>query len=157
MFKGAFEFGRKGKGRKEKYKIKTGNIFALHSRTKKPLIMTTQQIANQLADYCRQGKWAAAQEALYATDAISIEPYPTPAFEKETKGLTAIIEKGKKFDSMTEKIHEIRVSDPLVADNSFAFVMGMDITMKGQGRMNMNELCVYSVKDGKITAEEFFI
>lgn len=119
--------------------------------------MTTQQIANQLADYCRQGKWAAAQEALYANDAISIEPYPTPAFEKETKGLTAIIEKGKKFDSMVEKVHEIRVSDPLVADNSFAFVMGMDITMKEQGRMNMNELCVYSVKDGKIIAEEFFV
>jgi hypothetical protein len=29
--------------------------------------------------------------------------------------------------------------------------------MKGQGRMNMGELCVYRVKDGKIVSEEFFL
>ena len=30
--------------------------------------------------------------------------------------------------------------------------MSMDVTMKGQGRMQMTELCVYLVKDGKIAA-----
>jgi hypothetical protein len=32
----------------------------------------------------------------------------------------------------------------------------MDVTMKGQGRMQMTELCVYVVKDGKIVSEQFY-
>jgi hypothetical protein len=35
--------------------------------------------------------------------------------------------------------------------------MQLDMTMKGQGRTNMAELCVYQVKDGKIVAEQFFM
>jgi hypothetical protein len=46
---------------------------------------------------------------------------------------------------------------PLVAGNSIAFTLTMDITMKGQGRMKSPELCVYQVKDGKIISEEFFV
>jgi ketosteroid isomerase-like protein len=34
--------------------------------------------------------------------------------------------------------------------------MGMDVTMKGFGRMNMDEVCVFEVKDGKIVSEQFF-
>jgi hypothetical protein len=33
--------------------------------------------------------------------------------------------------------------------------MRLDVTMKGQGRMDMKEVCVYDVKDGKIIREEF--
>src|SRR5687768_11923370 len=119
--------------------------------------METKEIAKKLAAYCSKADWSAAQKELYAENAISIEPYSTPEFEKETKGLKAIIEKGKKFDSMVEKIHGIEVSEPLIAGNSIAFTLGMDITMKGQGRMNSPELCVYQVKDGKIISEEFFV
>jgi predicted ester cyclase len=54
-------------------------------------------------------------------------------------------------------MHSLKVSDPLVATNAFACTMTMDVTMKGQGRMNMSELCVYNVKDGKIVAEQFHI
>jgi predicted ester cyclase len=88
---------------------------------------------------------------------VSIEPYATPAFEKETKGLSAILEKGNKFEAMVEQMHSVTVSDPLVATNSFACTMQMDVTMKGEGRMNMTELCVYEVKDGKIISEQFHI
>lgn len=118
--------------------------------------MKVSQIARRLVDYCRKGDWKGAQEELYSNDAVSIEPYATPAFEKETRGLDAIIEKGKKFDTMIEKVHKITVSEPLVAENSFAFVLGLDITMKERGRMNSPELCVYQVKDGKIVSEQFF-
>ena len=118
--------------------------------------MKTTDIARRLVDYCRKANWKRAQEELYSKDAVSIEPYATPAFEKETRGLDAIIAKGKKFDSLVEKVHKITVSEPLVAENSFAFVLGLDITMKERGRMNSPELCVYQVKDGKIVSEEFF-
>jgi hypothetical protein len=117
--------------------------------------MTTNEIAERLVMYCRKSDYETAQKELYANDAVSIEPYETPAFSKETKGLPAIIEKGKKFESMVEQMHSLSVSDPLVAGSSFACTMQMDVTMKGQGRMNMTELCVYDVKDGKIVSEQF--
>lgn len=119
--------------------------------------MTTQEIAKRLADYCQKGQWEAAQRELYAEDAISIEPYATEAFAKETKGLEAIRQKGSKFNSMVQEMHSIAVSEPLVAVNTFAFILHMDVTMKGKGRMAMPELCVYQVKDGKIISEQFYI
>jgi hypothetical protein len=123
----------------------------------KEMTMTTQQIATRLAELCRSGQFETAQKELYAEDAVSIEPYETPDFAKETKGLDAIIEKGQKWESMVEAMHGGNVSDPLIAENSFAFVMDMDITMKQQGRIKMSELCVYQVKDGKIVSEQFFM
>ena len=119
--------------------------------------MKTEEIAKRLVAHCREQKWEAAQKELFADDAVSIEPYATPAFEKETKGLPKIIEKGHKFDAMIETMHSLKVSDPVVATNAFACTMQMDVTMKGQGRMNMSELCVYKVKDGKVISEEFFV
>jgi limonene-1,2-epoxide hydrolase len=117
--------------------------------------MTTEEIAKRLVTCCREAKWEAAQRELYADNAISIEPAATPAFEKETRGLPAIIEKGKKFDAMVETMYSLSVSDPIVADNSFACTMRLDMTIKGQGRMDVTELCVYDVKDGKIVSEQF--
>jgi hypothetical protein len=119
--------------------------------------MSTQKIAERLVILCRQGKYEETQRELFAADAVSIEPYATPEFEKETKGLPAIFEKGKKFESMVETMHALNVSDPVVAGSSFACTMRMDVTMKGKGRMDMTELCVYTVKDGKISSEEFFV
>jgi ketosteroid isomerase-like protein len=120
--------------------------------------MTTRAIAARLAELCRKGDFETAQKELFAKDAVSIEPYATDDFEKETKGLDAIIEKGEKFQSMVEAMHGgVDISDPVFAENSFALSMTMDITMKQKGRMKMSELCVYEIKDGKITSEQFFI
>jgi ketosteroid isomerase-like protein len=119
--------------------------------------MTAVEIANRLVEFCEKGDFEGAQKELFSDDAVSIEPYGTPEFEKETKGLDAIIEKGKKWSSMVEAYHEMKVSEPLVADSSFALTMTMGVTMKGKGRMDMTELCIYHVKDGKIVSEQFFM
>jgi hypothetical protein len=117
--------------------------------------MTTTEIAWRLVTLCRQGAFETAQKELFAEDAVSIEPIASPGFEKETKGLSAIIEKGHRFGQMLETTHVIDVSDPLVAGDSFACQMRLDATMKGEGCMNMKEICVYGVKDGKIVSEQF--
>ncbi len=119
--------------------------------------MNTNEIAKRLAELCAKGDFETAQKELYANDAVSIEPYATPAFEKEIKGLDNILEKGHKFESMVEKMNSLSVSEPICADNSFAFTMSMDAVMKEMGPMNMTELCVYEVKDGKIISEQFFM
>jgi hypothetical protein len=117
--------------------------------------MNTKEIAERLVVLCRKGEWETAQKELFAANAVSIEPYETPEFPAETKGIDAIYEKGRKFGSMVEEMHSLSISDPLVAPSSFACTMSMDITMRGQGRMQMAELCVYEVKDGKIVSEQF--
>jgi hypothetical protein len=58
---------------------------------------------------------------------------------------------------MVQEMHSLTVSDPLVASNSFACTMRMDVTMKEGGQMDMTELCVYNVKDDKVVSEEFFM
>src|ERR1044072_5163275 len=105
--------------------------------------MTTQEIANRLTQPCQKGDFETAQKELFAKDAVSIEPHGTPAFDKETKGLDAIKEKGEKWNNMVEKVHKMEVSAPLVASNSFAVTMHMHVTMKEHGDSEMTELCVY--------------
>jgi hypothetical protein len=117
--------------------------------------MTTNEIAERLVALCRQGQFENAHSELFATDATSIEPYGTPTFARETKGLNAILEKGHRFTAMIEQVHSVVVSDPLVAGSSFACAMQLDLTIKGHGRINMHELCIYVVKDGKIISEQF--
>ena len=119
--------------------------------------MTVQQIAHRLAELCNQGDFEKAQKELFADDAVSIETQPLPGFEKETKGLSAIIEKGKNFGSMVEEFHGCGVSDPLVAGNAIALSLNMDVTMKDRERSTTSELCLYEVKDGKIISEQFFM
>jgi len=119
--------------------------------------MSTSEIATRLIGLCRQGKWEEAQRELFSGDAVSIEPHSGPNFEKETRGLDAIIAKGHKFDDMVEKMHRIEVSEPLIAVNAIAFKLIMEITMKGQPKATWEELCVYQTKDGKIISEQFFL
>lgn len=119
--------------------------------------MTAQQIAMRLVDLCRQGQFEKAQHELFANDATSTEPMASPEFEKVTRGLPAIIEKGKKFGSMVKEMHGLNVSDPLVTDNTIAIHMNMDVTMQGRDRENWGEICLYHLKDGKIASEEFYM
>ena len=119
--------------------------------------MTTAEIAKRLTELCRQAKWEQAQKELFANDAVSIEPFATPAFEKETKGLNAIFEKGRRFDNMTKELHKVEITEPVVTANAIVFKLKMDITMKERPRETWEEICVYQVKDGKIVSEQFFM
>jgi ketosteroid isomerase-like protein len=119
--------------------------------------MTTKEIAKSLKKLCDKGDFEGAHRELYAKDAVSIEPEAGGGFEKETHGLDAIIEKGKKWNSMVSEVHGIEISEPMVAGNTFAITMRLDTTMKDKKRMDMSELCVYHVKDGKIISEQFFM
>jgi hypothetical protein len=120
-----------------------------------PKSMTTKEIAEKLVTFCRQGKFEEAQVELYSKDAISIEPKDTPMAPKETRGLAAIIEKGRKFSSAIETTHSMEVSEPLLSESSFACTMRLDATMKGHGRTTISELCLYVVAEGKIVSEQF--
>ena len=119
--------------------------------------MSTEQIAKRLVEFCRKGEYEQAQKELYADDAVSVEPDGLPQGALGTvKGLAAILEKGRDFQARLEAVHGGHVSEPVIAGNWFALEMTLDVTMKGRGRMEMKEICVYHVGDGKISREQFF-
>ncbi len=116
--------------------------------------MTTQEVANKLVSYLRQGRIVEAQEELYADDIVCIEPEGNMA-PHNTKGKRAVAEKGKQFAAMIEERHGGSCSDPVVGGRYFSIAMSLDATMKGMGRQLLDEVCVYEVKDGKIVHEQF--
>jgi len=117
--------------------------------------MTTQEVADRFNELAQTGQWDVIQNELFADNAVSIEPANSPGM-KTVEGMEAIREKGKKFGEMVEEMHGGYTNAPTVAGNHFALGMGMDVTMKGMGRMKMDEIAVYEVKDGKIVKEQFF-
>lgn len=117
--------------------------------------MTTQEVANKLVAYMRLGQFAEAQQDLYADDIISVEPEGAMA-PVLTKGKVAVAEKGQQFASMIEERHGGAWSEPVTGGRFISMSMSLDATMKGIGRHQMDEVCVYEVKDGKIIHEQFF-
>jgi ketosteroid isomerase-like protein len=118
-------------------------------------VMTTKEIANRMSELFKEYKWTQVQDELFSNDAVSIEPAHSQGLQT-VKGLDNIKKKGETFNAMVEEMHGGWVGEPIVGGNFIAVSMGMDVTMKGAGRMNMEEICLYEVKDGKIVKEEFF-
>jgi ketosteroid isomerase-like protein len=118
-------------------------------------VLSPAEIASRMSELFKQNQWQQAQEELFADDCESIEPPHAPGLQT-VKGLQAIKQKGEMFQSMIEEMHGGWVSEILVAGNYLTCAMGMEVTMKGVGRINMDEVCVYKVKDGKIISEQFF-
>ncbi len=118
--------------------------------------MTTQQVADRLVELCRQGKNVEAVKELYATNVVSHEPPGYANGPERLDGKAAVLAKTEQFHAMLETFHGGHVSDPVLAGNHFAVSMNMDVTLKGIGRSQMEEVAVYEVTDGKITREQFF-
>ena len=117
--------------------------------------MTTQEVAARFNELAQENKYDVILSELYSNDCASIEPGKDAVLQSVT-GMDAIIAKGKAFNESIEAMHGGHCSEPLVAGNNFTVTMGMDVTMKGVGRMSMDEVCVYQVADGKIVKELFF-
>lgn len=118
-------------------------------------VMTTQDVANRMNELFKENKWDVVQDELFAKDAVSIEPEHATGLGS-VKGMAAIKQKAKDFNAMVEEVHGGWCSEPLVAGNFISFGMGMEVTMKGKGKIKMDEIAVYQVKDGKIVKEQFF-
>ena len=118
--------------------------------------MTTQEVAQQLVDLCRQGKFHEAIDTLYSKDIVSIEAGAPPGGSREVQGIDAVMAKGKWWQDNHE-VHGLKVEGPLVAEPFFCVRFEMDVTFKPQDkRFVMQELAMYQVADGKVAREEFF-
>ncbi|WP_271952511.1 nuclear transport factor 2 family protein [Ruegeria faecimaris] len=96
---------------------------------------------------------------MYAENAQSIEAVVPPVRQfRVTKGRDAI--KGKREDWLAaHEIVEFDVDGPYVhPPNRFGVRYKVNVTQKATGQhMTLSEIAVYSVADGKIVLEEFFM
>lgn len=118
------------------------------------VVMSTKEVAERLHYLFSQKLWMQHLDELFSEDAISI--HPPHSGVQPVKGREEMKKKGGEFNTRIEEVHGGWISEPIVGGNFFSIAMGMDATMKGEGRMEMNEIVVYEVKEGKIVKEQFF-
>ena len=117
--------------------------------------MTTQEVAARFNELAQQEKWFEIQDEFFSDDVKSIEP-PQAKFLHNAEGKTAVRKKGEEFVARIEVFHSGQTSAPLVAGNFFAVSRKKDMTVRGIGRIQIEQIMLYEVKDGKIIREQFF-
>jgi len=117
--------------------------------------MTTQEVANKWTEMCRERKNLECINELYADEVISKE-MPGVPYGELLSGKENIYNKNKQWLGSVLDFHSNEISEPIIAGNYFTSTMKFDITFKERGRQQMEEVCVFEVKDGKIKSEQFF-
>lgn len=121
--------------------------------------LATQKVGLRLTELCATGKNLEAIQELYADNARHVEVMAMPGCERITEGKAAVLSKAEGFAKSTT-VHGATCGKPMVNGDQFVCNMTLDCTcsegpMAGQ-RMNMSEIALYTVKNGKITEGKFF-
>ena len=117
---------------------------------------STTALAQELVSLCRLGKYLDAVSRLYSKDIVSVEAIDSPQKPAEMRGIDVIRGKNERWVENNE-IHKAEVIGPFVGEGQFAVRFEFDFTVKQSGRrMQLSEMGLYTVKDGKIVREQFF-
>ena len=119
------------------------------------IVMTTQEVAARFNELAQQEKWFEIQDEFFADNVKSIDPPNSPYFGY-AEGKAGVRKKGEDFTKRIEAAHRLYTSEPLVSGNHFAVGRNVDITVESFGRIKINEIMLYEVKDGQIVLEQFF-
>ena len=114
--------------------------------------MSLQTVAKKFVELCNQGKNFDVMRTMYAPDIVSVE-----GDGKETKGQQPVIHKSEVWQGNND-IHGEKVRGPFYnGADQFAVHFTFDITHKATGeRKTIEEVGVYTVKNDKITREQFY-
>jgi len=117
--------------------------------------MNTEEVATKLVEFCRKGEWVKAINELYGKDIVSVEAQAMENMPAEMRGIDQVRGKTDWWEKNME-VHSAKVSGPFVARDTFVVQFDIDVTDKGsKKRMQMSEAGIYTVKDGKVSREEF--
>lgn len=110
------------------------------------------EVASQVVALLRTGRTEEV-ERLWLDDAVeSVEGVGASIL---WRGKPAVLGKYRDWEADHE-IHQMKVDGPWVGATGFAVKYQVDVTQKSTGqRHQMEEIAVYTVRDGKITREEF--
>ena len=117
---------------------------------------STAAVAEELVALCRAGHNMDAINSLYSPDIVSVESMGTEQMPRERKGLDAVRQKNEWWVA-NNQVHSAEVDGPFVGEDKFAVYYNFDVTSKPTGkRVPMEEMALYTVKDGKVVREQFF-
>jgi SnoaL-like domain len=117
--------------------------------------MNTEEVATKLAEYCRNGEWMKAVDELYDKDIVSIEPHAMENMPAEMRGIDQVRGKTEWWENNFD-VHSAKIGGPFVARDTFVVQFDVDVTEKtSRKRTQLSEVGIYTVKDGKVTREEF--
>jgi SnoaL-like protein len=116
--------------------------------------LTTQEVAARFNELAKQEKWFEIQDELFADYVRSIDPPNSPYFGY-AEGKANVRKKGEDFVKRVTDFHGALTTEPVVAGNHFAVGREVDITVEGHGRIQINEIMLYEVKNGQIVLEQF--
>jgi len=116
-----------------------------------------KEIGTKLVGFCKEGKHVDAIRELYADDIVSVEAAAPPGGDREAKGKEAILGKNQWWAD-NHQVHGATVLGPFPhGDDRFAVHFDYDVTFKPENkRMQLSEIGLYTVKNGKVVREEFF-
>ena len=117
--------------------------------------MTTEQVAARFNELAQQEKWFEIQDELFAEEVTSVDPPKSP-YLKFAEGKAAVRKKGEDWVKRIQAAHRLHTTEPVVAGNHFAVGREVDITVEGFGRITIDEVMLYEVRDGQIVLEQFF-
>jgi hypothetical protein len=117
--------------------------------------LTTQEVAARFDELAQQEKWFEIHDELFADHVRSVEPPSSPYF-KDAEGKGHVRKKGEDLVSRVKEVHATFTTHPIIAGNHFAVGRDFDITMEGFGRIRIEEIMLYEVKEGQIVLEQFF-
>jgi len=117
---------------------------------------STAAVAEELVSHCRAGNFIEAINTLYSPDIVSVEPIGSEQVPREMSGIDAV--RGKtEWWADNHEVHSSVVDGPFVGEDKFAVYYNLDVTFKPTGKRNpMEEMALYTVRDGKIVREQFF-
>ncbi|MGN7723842.1 SnoaL-like domain-containing protein [Chitinophaga sp. 22620] len=118
-------------------------------------VLSTQEIADRFNELAQQEKWFDIQDEFFADNVKSIDPADSPYFGY-AEGKADVRKKGEDFVSRIEAVHSLSTSEPVVSANHFAVIRQKDITVRPHGRIQINQIMLYEVRDGQIISEQFF-
>lgn len=133
--------------------IQEPKIKIMTTQTKKKT--TTQEVAARFNELARREKWFEIQDELFGETVKSVDPPNSPYFGY-AEGKASVRKKGEDFVSRISELHSAHTSEPVVGGNHFAVGRTMDITHQVHGRIQIDEVMLYEVKDGEIILEQFF-
>ncbi|MCB1606710.1 MAG: nuclear transport factor 2 family protein [Xanthomonadales bacterium] len=116
--------------------------------------MNTRELAQAFTDMLKAGQHEQAAANFNHPDILSVEAMEGPM--AEVRGTEAVKAKSDWWYGAHE-VHTTETHGPYVNGDQFALSFHIDVTVKESGqRMAMDEVGLYTVRDGKIVEERFF-
>lgn len=116
----------------------------------------TLELGQRYVALCRERRFETCLRELFSEDAVSAEAWAPPGVERLASGLPAIAAKGERWERDNE-LHSLELSGPFPFEQRFAVFFRFEVTHKpSQRRMQMEEVGLFLVENGKIVREEFF-